>query len=289
MVARLNPHRARMSAVLPFPGAGFGPSANGRGSGILADLLANPIQFSAPIERSAYVKQEGVREVLPGPRSPKRGMATLNGQAGGKGAQKRDVKVEEEEESVEEGEERERIANEERVGQGKPPSSTHSSTPATTDSTSVASSSRLLATNGSTNSIASSSTLAGPSAPSTDAPSKSTGPTPNSPKKKAKSSSNADIDLGWPAAFARKGKGAGLVNPSMACYANASLQILLHTPPVLSQALGHLSEDCAMVRRKNGFCMLCALRKMAEYHFVKDRYRPSLVHNNLGGESALGS
>lgn len=53
------------------------------------------------------------------------------------------------------------------------------------------------------------------------------------------------IDLTWPTHLrTRKHSSAGLINPSMACYANATLQVLLHTPPVLRIASSHDTEHC---------------------------------------------
>lgn len=52
------------------------------------------------------------------------------------------------------------------------------------------------------------------------------------------------FDLSWPETIATAKRAAGLHNPSMACYANATLQILLHTPPVLRIALTHDEGSC---------------------------------------------
>jgi len=55
----------------------------------------------------------------------------------------------------------------------------------------------------------------------------------------------ADIDLTWPSSVASlRTPAAGLYNPSMACYANATLQVILHTPPVLRIAQGHDPPTC---------------------------------------------
>ena len=52
-------------------------------------------------------------------------------------------------------------------------------------------------------------------------------------------------DLAWPQPIAHiKRVANGLLNPSMACYANATLQVLLHTPPVLAAALHHDEDTC---------------------------------------------
>lgn len=69
--------------------------------------------------------------------------------------------------------------------------------------------------------------------------------TPASSGKKEKGTKKAPIvlDMSWPQEF-RSRSAAGLVNGSMACYANATLQVIMHTPPVLKVALGHDSDDC---------------------------------------------
>jgi ubiquitin carboxyl-terminal hydrolase 36/42 len=54
-----------------------------------------------------------------------------------------------------------------------------------------------------------------------------------------------ELDVSWPSSLAStKKSAAGLYNPSMACYANATLQVLLHTPPVLRIAQDHDPRDC---------------------------------------------
>ena len=55
----------------------------------------------------------------------------------------------------------------------------------------------------------------------------------------------SDLDLSWPEPMAHlRRPAAGLYNPSMACYANATLQVLLHTPPVLRLAMEHSADKC---------------------------------------------
>jgi hypothetical protein len=49
----------------------------------------------------------------------------------------------------------------------------------------------------------------------------------------------AEEDLGWPAYATKKPYGAGLNNPSMACYVNSTMQVMLHTPPLLKEAVDH--------------------------------------------------
>jgi hypothetical protein len=250
-----------MSAILPFPLANGGAAAS-RSTSILADLLANPVRFGPPTERSAFVKQTGVREVMMGPRSPRRGFSSLNGHD-----QVAQSTVNGHALEQQKGEASKRDNDEGRTSRDAPRSDTTAS-------------SRTLADDKPNGSVASSSTLAGPSTPS-----KRPASAPGSPKRKAKltnGTGSSHIDLSWPAEVAHKGKGAGLFNPSMACYANATLQILLHTPPVLAHALAHDVSSCA--QQKKGFCMLCALRILAGVHYTKERYSPAPVHKNLGCE-----
>ncbi|KIR51079.1 ubiquitin carboxyl-terminal hydrolase Ubp16 [Cryptococcus gattii Ru294] len=89
------------------------------------------------------------------------------------------------------------------------------------------------------------------------------------------------FDLSWPETIATAKRAAGLHNPSMACYANATLQILLHTPPVLRIALTHDEGSCLQIKKKN-FCMLCSLKHMAEGSHWSGRkaYAPG-IHRHL--------
>lgn len=56
----------------------------------------------------------------------------------------------------------------------------------------------------------------------------------------------SDINLAWPTAIRTK-KAAGLHNGSMACYTNATLQVLLHTPPVLHVTFAHRAAECELL------------------------------------------
>ncbi|WVQ72295.1 hypothetical protein IAR50_001845 [Cryptococcus sp. DSM 104548] len=112
--------------------------------------------------------------------------------------------------------------------------------------------------------------------------SKSTLPAKATPEgKKSPGLYPATFDLSWPEPMASAKHASGLYNPSMACYANATLQVLLHTPPVLNLALAHNPTDCTQKHKKN-FCMLCALKSMAEGSHWNGRkaYSPE-VHRNL--------
>ncbi|WWC57644.1 uncharacterized protein I303_100176 [Kwoniella dejecticola CBS 10117] len=96
------------------------------------------------------------------------------------------------------------------------------------------------------------------------------------------------ISLAWPEVImsGERSAAAGLYNPGMACYANATLQVLLHTPPVLSMALDHQKGQCLRSsKNSNQFCMLCALHDMAtgthwQSKSTRHAYAPA-VHGQL--------
>ncbi|WVN88496.1 uncharacterized protein L203_103707 [Cryptococcus depauperatus CBS 7841] len=89
------------------------------------------------------------------------------------------------------------------------------------------------------------------------------------------------FDLTWPEPMVKAKCAAGLYNPSMACYSNATLQVLLHTPPVLRIALAHDEGSCIQRQKKN-FCMLCTLKNMAEsFHWSGKRAYSPEVHRSL--------
>ncbi|BEJ11864.1 hypothetical protein CspHIS471_0203240 [Cutaneotrichosporon sp. HIS471] len=113
------------------------------------------------------------------------------------------------------------------------------------------------------------------------------GPQANSePKTKAAPTEHtladpSDVDLSWPQLAANRPP--GLFNPSMACYSNATLQMLLHTAPLLNLVIAHDSRTCQLSNR-NAFCMTCALRITAQEHWSgkKKAYTPQAVQGNLG-------
>jgi hypothetical protein len=170
-----------------------GKSGQANGSTILKDMLASASQmaFSEPVGKNAFAIGGGVREIAPGPRSPKaNGHSTLprvNGHS-----KQRDEEEEEDDDEP--------------------------------DSPS----------------------------PSKAGPSKIIGPVMPTSTRKGKEPAPKErmlyedpIELSWPASMrTRKQSAAGLYNPSMACYANATLQVLLHTPPVLRIAHSHDSKNC---------------------------------------------
>lgn len=203
-------------------------------SSLLKDMLATEMRFGEPVGKNTWDIGSGVREILPGPRSPKangNALSMVNGNGNGKNQGKSEG--EEEEEESEEEVERE----DDRTMAGQTPKKTQNAT-------------------------SSSSTLIGPSLPPHLA-------TPSRKGKEPASSSNLSspsstpraggslttrslhedpIDLSWPTHLrARNQSSAGLYNPSMACYANATLQVLLHTPPVLRIAQTHITDDCKLL------------------------------------------
>ncbi|ORX41285.1 hypothetical protein BD324DRAFT_606867 [Kockovaella imperatae] len=93
-----------------------------------------------------------------------------------------------------------------------------------------------------------------------------------------------DVDLTWPTRVANaKRAGAGLYNPSMACYANSTLQVVMHTPPVLRMVEDHATqvENSTCLQARKGFCSVCALYSMSRIHWQESRYAPKSIHSNL--------
>ncbi|GMK57015.1 hypothetical protein CspeluHIS016_0308550 [Cutaneotrichosporon spelunceum] len=91
----------------------------------------------------------------------------------------------------------------------------------------------------------------------------------------------SDVDMSWPQLPASRPP--GLFNPSMACYSNATLQMLLHTPPLLNFVMAHDSRTCQLSKR-NAYCMTCALKSTTQEHWggKKKAYKPQVVQGNLG-------
>ena len=193
---------------------GKSASKNIGGSSVLSDMLASAHQmaFSDPVGKNAIALGAGVREIAPGPRSPR-----ANGHANG-----------------------------------------HASLPIVNGHTPKQA-------NGNANEHHQEESDDGPDSPSPSkaGPSKLIGPVLPSPSsRKGKEPASAPtprkervlyedpINLTWPDKMkTRKSAAAGLYNPSMACYANATLQVLLHTPPVLRIAQSHDPKHCE-------FCLL---------------------------------
>ncbi|KAL7420216.1 hypothetical protein Q5752_005183 [Cryptotrichosporon argae] len=102
------------------------------------------------------------------------------------------------------------------------------------------------------------------------------------PRRKADGHLHGDVCTAWPERYRDISKGAaGLFNGSMACYVNATLQVVLHTPPVLAVLGAHHEADCVL-KRINKFCATCALRDQAGQHWSGKlrAYRPQ-VHRDL--------
>lgn len=176
---------------------GKSASKNIGGSSVLSDMLASAHQmaFSDPVGKNAIALGAGVREIAPGPRSPK-----INGNGHGHASF---PKV---------------IGHQEDDDEDDPESPSPSK--------------------------AGPSTLIGPVQPS---PSSRKGKEPASAPtpRKERVLYEDPINLTWPDKMkTRKSAAAGLYNPSMACYANATLQVLLHTPPVLRIAQAHDPKNC---------------------------------------------
>ena len=216
---------------------GSTPKSKGNGSGsasLIENMLAAKQHFGEPVGKNTLDLKSGVREVLPGPRSPKANghghLPNGNGKMNGNG--KHDIGQGGSEGEEDEGEEDE---------------SSKSSTPSKDADAQGSSSSTLigptlpphLSTPSRKGKEPASSSAA--SSPFTPLPA-----APRTPRAAATPSLYEDpIDLTWPTHLrARKQSAAGLYNPSMACYANATLQVLLHTPPVLRIAQSHVIADC---------------------------------------------
>ncbi|OCF34821.1 hypothetical protein I316_03365 [Kwoniella heveanensis BCC8398] len=270
---------------------------------LLNDMLSAPLLFSDPQPRNSTIFEKNMKVVLPGPRSPpptfgRRGMGLPSGVANGhvpgrtgpgasgnsnggsagsgNGARKR--KVEEEGSSDEE-------ADDDDDDEPGPSASPSTSTSISNRAVANSSSSRFNSldkpeTPNGTSSISAPSAVAGIPSKSANTPTPSTSKTPQRDNIISKS----EVDLTWPEQLvsSKRASAAGLYNPSMACYANATLQVLLHTPPVLRIALAHDETTCLRTK-KNLFCMLCDLKNMAagdHWSGKKKRYAPP-VHAHL--------
>ncbi|WVW81323.1 hypothetical protein I302_103314 [Kwoniella bestiolae CBS 10118] len=230
---------------------------------LLKSMLDNPIEFSKGIHRqNVSLLQNKMKIVQPGPPSPPRGSKQLvNGFNKVVKSQEKEEGEEDEEDNLEsrdvsDHEEETRLVN----------GMTKLSNGTTTQ--------KQLPTPNPTQPPSSSSTSISPKAqsfPSTYRP-------PINPDDLYKS----HIELSWPAPISTvKRPAAGLNNPSMACYANATLQVLLHTPPVLRIAMEHEEGKCLRAAAHR-FCMLCQLRNMAEgSHWSGRRAYAPQIHSQL--------
>lgn len=307
---------------LLFPHLPPTPSSSQPGS-ILRDLLSNPPIFGPPVNKSTFAPSRDLRTVLPGPPSPPRDLLRLGTPVskpvlfGDKqdgtdtptptSTPKKGLLAQEREKEKE----RERDGG---VGEG----STLTLTPMKKKKRREATRARdeppptgISPSNGNTNPESAQNQR---ETPSSSKPLRS--PLNHSSAGTSFSSSSSagpslhpaitDDQLSWPSAIAqRKRAGAGLYNPSMACYANATLQIMLHTPPFVKQAVAHEQGDCeyrslllgrlsreivyadtsvtGLLRSDDRFCMLCIMRGLVHQHWTQSRYAPKTVHQNLGG------
>ncbi|WWC67264.1 uncharacterized protein I206_101172 [Kwoniella pini CBS 10737] len=243
---------------------------------LLQQFLNNPISFSEPIHRQDLKVGDGLRVVKNGPPSPPSTKRSLNGskklilsQPGLKDEDNENESEEEEEDGL--------IKGKSNLPNGLDISDMQKQlpTPATTQPSS-------------SNTLSAASPIKPNLAIQPQSQSLNKSSTLITPKKGYQSTINPDdlyqipIDLSWPESISSiKRPAAGLNNPGMACYANATLQVLLHTPPVLSIAMEHEEEKCIRSSR-HLFCMLCSLKGMATgSHWGKRRtYAPS-VHSDL--------
>lgn len=257
-----------MSLLLPLRGpmgsTANGPSsasASGSGSGFLRDLLATPLAFGEPVGRASFAPQTGLREVFPGPPSPPRTLLRLepvrqNGANGASGASTPTGEDEagEEESKGENTPRKGKMANGEeprrvKAGPSTPPHLRRKASPSVSPSPTAPTLPAAPALPTPTQST-SASTSATPTkkANGTGAPAQPPTPAVASSLTDGKSLHDpiSDEALHYPSELAGlKRAGAGLYNPSMACYANATLQVMMHTPPFVREALAHDSETCA--------------------------------------------
>ncbi|KAJ7072734.1 hypothetical protein C8F01DRAFT_972368, partial [Mycena amicta] len=85
------------------------------------------------------------------------------------------------------------------------------------------------------------------------------------------------IDLTWPATA---GSARGLCNSGNTCFLNSAVQCLLHTPPLLRILIDHTEATCPV---KQGFCMTCSLRQVAEksYNSNPSAFSPTPISGKL--------
>lgn len=204
------PRKARMSTANPPLPPAPAPLPLQTDSPFLREMLSHPIQFGEVYSKSSFAPTMGVREVMPGPPSPPSHHSMLHSAD---------------------------FQNAE-AGPSTPPQQNGFIGP-----------------------------IALPPGPATSTPLRSQNGTPKAPeqvngtpvkggegrttpsphKGKARESDLPPLfppipvsSLSWPATLrGRKEPAAGLNNPSMACYANATLQVLLHTPALLGIMEGH--------------------------------------------------
>lgn len=198
-------------------------------------MLANAPKFGEPIVKGAWASGSGTREVIPGPRSPppsRRHLVNGYGHTNGVDVSRTPKQAEHTEAGPS-------------TSTPAPPSSTLSSNissirkpfigPQIPSSHTLPSPITTPSRKGKEKSL--------PSSPAISS-SQSAPVTPRATKPGDQLLYNGTIELTWPSPIASQKSAPGLYNPSMACYANATLQVLLHTPPVLHMALAHDPNHC---------------------------------------------
>lgn len=228
--------------------------ANGIGSSsnLLQGLLDNPLIFGEPVGRASFAPKMGLREVLPGPPSPPRGVLRLEPVKEVPKAKEADERQENESGmngDEEEGRKEKRI----KLGPSTPPhlrKPLPDLEPSTTSSTLMKPPSSSPKSKTKINGQASI-----PSTPTQNDPSSSS--TATSSSQKSLHPPIPDSALSFPPNLTKNKSAAGLYNPSMACYANATLQVMMHTPPFLREALNHPPKDCEFRLPYNGSGIWC--------------------------------
>lgn len=209
-------------------------------SSLLKEMLESEMRFGEPVGKNNWDLGGGVREILPGPRSPE-----TNGHA------LPTPPVSAQSLSNGRGDE-----NEELEGSPASPLRSRNAGPSKPSATLIGPT-LPAQMNGST-----------PTATPTRKGKEVANPPsiPSTPRAGASAASRPlhedPIDLSWPAHLrTRKQSSAGLYNPSMACYANATLQVLLHTPPVLRIAQTHDVDNCESWRIEPVVCNATSLTR----------------------------
>ncbi|KAK8844709.1 hypothetical protein IAR55_006558 [Kwoniella newhampshirensis] len=264
---------ATTASAPPAPN-GFLFQSNLHDNSLLEEFTSRPISFGEPMPKNSWSFDVGTKEVIVGPRSP----SPSSGSGSGIKAKKRSLTINgegvvagdsEAEEDDEEDEDQEGLTEQIRKKSKK----TRQQSNGHDDGLGDSSSSTIPATSGQ------SPQKQKHKQQIDSTPKASTSSTPTA----AQGLYPVEVDLRWPEAVAHAKRAAGLYNPSMACYANATLQVLLHTPPVLRIALAHDRDHCGQ-RINKSFCMLCLLNDLAtnDHWAGRKAYSPSEVHRSLG-------
>lgn len=234
---------AQQNSYAQSNGNGF---ASG-GGGFLKEMLENKLLFGEPTQRASFAPTTGLREVFPGPPSPPRSLLRLEPLK-----EVKEVDERHEEEKGEMGGTKDlEVKKRVQLGPMTPPHLRRKPSRSRSLSGSPTPSSRPITKT--TNTIK----TAEPPSPSPNKKKKlvngtSSVPQPPRPSLATSSSSTpslhppiTDHELLFPKLSENnKRQAAGLYNPSMACYANATLQVMMHTPPFVRELVAHESKDC---------------------------------------------